>query len=475
MYLVGDKMDSIIYNGENFSTTRTEKITDFGISADDVILTADSGYIFTDGKMEFKNDDGSVGISFPIYGFFSSENQRIIRIKLFDMKFYLREDLASYPIQEITLETEVGTVEGSDERGLSPLLDEHAKIDNRKRPTNWRDDNVAFTITTDKGYVIDRAVLSVYTARGSTTSWDLYETFNLDDETNILEFIPSEFFSRANVGEVTLNSKDYMIIEVTTIKGSTTDEPIPYKSNSFLRSYIADDDLLNDLSNLIYTGDAVQMNDLTSSIHKIYKIPFKIDEELIRDDKRKIYLGVYETPAESYLLDVSTLIYDFGGVEVPLIYNNLFDYKDTEAIIHLPFIEPIPVDIFKVIGGRVECILYLDVYTGEGTYIITSDKIEGNILFKRDVTVGYEIPILNKTNNMLINNLSRFTFDLDYLFKIEINRNIPLDNNKNYNLVYDKISNYGGNIKVEDLEIKSKATRSEKEEIKMILEQGIKI
>lgn len=468
-------MTDIIYNGENFSTTRTEKITDFGSSADDVILTADSGYIFTGGKMEFKNADGSVGISFPIYGFFSSENQRIIRIKLFDMRFYLMEDLASYPIQEITLETEEGTGEGSDDRGLSLLLDEHSNVDNRERPTNWNDSNIAFTITTDKGYVIDRAVLNIFTARGTDTKWDLYETFNLDDESNILEFIPSEFFSRAGVGQVILNSADYMIIEVSTIKGSTADEPIPYKSNGFLRSYIADDDLLNDLSNLIYTGDAVQMNDLTTSIHKIYKIPFKIDEELIRDDIRNIYLGVYETPTEGYLIDVSTLIYDFGAVEVPLIYGNLFDYKDTETIIHLPFIEPIPVDIFKVIGGRVECLLYLDVYTGEGTYIITSDKIEGNILFKRDVTVGYEIPILNKSNNMLINNLSRFTFNLDYLFKIEINRNIPLDNNKNYNLVYDTISNYEGNIKVEDLEIKSKATRSEKEEIKMILEQGINI
>jgi len=468
-------MTDLIYNGENFSTTQTEKIINFGSSADDVILTADSGYIFTGGKMEFKNDVDNVAISFPIFGFFASENQRTIRIKLFDMMFYLQERLASYPIQEITLETEVGTVDGSDERGLSFILDEHVNIDNRKRPINWRDDNVAFRITTDKGYIIDRAVLSVYTARSSITAWDLYEVFNLDDESNILEFIPSEFFSRANVRESTLNGNDYIIIEVTTIKGSTTDEPIPYKSNSFLRSYIADDELLNNLSNLIYTGDDVQMNNLTSSIHKIYKIPFKIDEELIRDDIRNIYLGVYETPAEGYLLDVSTLIYNFGGVEVPLIYDNLFDYKDTETIIHLPFIEPITVDTFKVVGGRVECILYLDVYTGDGTYIITSDKIEDNILFKRDVTVGYEIPILNKSTNMLINNLSRFTFNLDYLFKIEINRNIPLDNNKNYNLVYDKISNYEGNIKVEDLEIKSKATRSEKEEIKMILEQGIKI
>lgn len=469
-------MDYIIYNGENFTTTRTEKITDFGVGAEDVILTADDGYIFTDGVMEFKNEDGSVGISFPIFGFFASENQRIIRIKLFDMRYYLQEDLASYPIQEITVKTELGEIEGSDERGLSVILDEHAYIDNRKRPTNWKDDNVAFTITTEKGYVIDRAILTVYTARGSLVSWDLYETFNLNEESTILEFIPSVFFSRAKTTETTLNRNDYMIIEVTTIKGSSTDEPVSYKSNNFIRSYIADDELLNNLSNLIYSSeDDIRMNNLMFTIHKIYKIPFKIDEELIRDEKRKIYLGVYETPVEGHLLDVSTLIYDFGSVEVPLIYNNVFDYKDTETIIHLPFIEPVYVDTFKVIGSKVKCVLYLDVYTGEGTYIVTSDKIEDNIIFKRDITVGYEIPILSKSTNVVINNLNRFSYNLDYEFKIEVNRNIPLDDNKNYNLVYDVISNYEGYVKVKDLEIKSKATREEKEEIKYLLEQGIYI
>lgn len=434
----------------------------------EIVITADEGRIFNTAQKYFQFwDDGSYKDNFNLDSFISANGRELI-INLADFLIETgktAEKLSGYDNQGLLCRTVPN--EGFIVDKINFDL-ENCTVDNDERITN-RDDYI--NIIADDGFIMDYLMIGLKNPRSTASEYNILNLFLSGDKTQVNIYLP-DLYNELPFSPSTITNATFQIITAKAIEHITVDDDV-FKSNDFLKTYIGDFDTLYDISILMY-GENLGGVDIMNTIQSIYSLPFKFDEDLIIPTQRLIFFGNVESDVLANLTNVNTLIVNFGIVEVPVLYDSLFDYKDTDCFIHLPFLSnPIDVDAYKIVGHKVHARLFIDLYTGEGTYILTSDSVDNQIIFKQVVKVGYEIPIVNIHRNVILGTLDKFNYNLDYEFKIEVNRNIPIFTNEKSNLIYDKIENYSGVVKVNDTQLMVNCSNTEKDEIRNLLTTGI--
>lgn len=217
--------------------------------------------------------------------------------------------------------------------------------------------------------------------------------------------------------------------------------------------------------------------DLGQYIINILELPFPLDENYYNGQQQiKLYNRTLETFGESLATDFIEL--DLGVINVPLKYNNAFDYVNTNTIFHLPFMENFEIPIEYVIGCEIGIKYLIDVYSGNATMNISSSKLDGEVVHTAKFKIGKSIPfiqtygsreVLGDRNNMVVFNNITTAF-------IEVIRNKPyaLDNPFNNNTTrYTQLKNESGFIQVTNSDIQGIATTTELEYIKSILNEGV--
>ena len=210
-------------------------------------------------------------------------------------------------------------------------------------------------------------------------------------------------------------------------------------------------------------------------INSLYILPFDIPSDILGDTST-ILLGNLDSDVESTLINTYSFDIDAGEIEVPLKYNNIYDFVNTECILHLPFLDKVYLNTEYVVGQTITIDFTIELYSGTLTANIKS-SFNNEIIASVQGLIGMNIPFIEKSNGNIINSISNVYKNRNNRCFIEVKRNIPYTKNNNVFggsvVEYGKIGDYAGYLECDKIVLETNATNQEQEEIKNLLRRGV--
>lgn len=210
---------------------------------------------------------------------------------------------------------------------------------------------------------------------------------------------------------------------------------------------------------------------LSSFIINMLSIPFKLNPDLYLDETN-IVLSEFNTQILTPILKTDEIKISLGDIVVGNLFNNSLDYSETKYKLLFPFIKKtINLEPDLVIGKTISSEYVLDCYTGDITINIFSD---GDLVVTESDKIGRSIPIRILQN--VENTLSGFSGVLNDRMGVSIEVEKPvLVGGEMDNLVFSSgvIGGVSGYLEVLEIDLKSKATSNEKQNIINLLKSGV--
>lgn len=224
------------------------------------------------------------------------------------------------------------------------------------------------------------------------------------------------------------------------------------------------------------TVETPTTTDLGINILGLIELPLNIEASLIVG-QQKVYLGDYQTTVNADFLSVDVLNVKLGKIIVPETHNNVLDFLNTTAIIHLPYSNAINLDINYVIGEEIEIEYNINMYDGLATINIYSSKLD-DIIATANIDMNIRIPFANMAtypSGNAPNDVKLGGYNGILKPFIEIVRNESDSSNKFFTIPITEEKVLLGNtgyIEVQNIDLKCNATSSEKDMIINALKQG---
>ena len=211
-------------------------------------------------------------------------------------------------------------------------------------------------------------------------------------------------------------------------------------------------------------------------ILSLLNIPFTVPAENIILPE-SIILSNFDTKVLAPKINVDVLKIKLGDIVVPATNNSLYDYVNTVALLHLPRMDSVAIELEYVVGHTISIEYLLDCYTGDATVNIYSDRIDSPIITK-SVNIGVNIPYANTHNTASLDNGdievggdNGVTTAFIELVKVD---SVLKDGLFTIPVIDEAILNTAtGFIQVEKVELKTSALRNEKEMLINILNNGV--
>lgn len=225
-------------------------------------------------------------------------------------------------------------------------------------------------------------------------------------------------------------------------------------------------------------GDSLETTtyDYGQFILSVLAIPFTVPAENVILPEN-ITLANFDTGVPAPKINVDVLKINLGDIVVPAVNNNLYDYVNTVALLHLPRMDSVAIELEYVIGHTISIEYLLDCYNGDVTVNIYSDRIEAPIITK-SVNIGVNVPYTNTNNaasldngNIEVGGDNGVTKAFIELVKVD---SILKDGLFTIPVIDEAVLNTAtGFIQVENVELKTRALRNEKEMLINILNNGV--
>lgn len=228
--------------------------------------------------------------------------------------------------------------------------------------------------------------------------------------------------------------------------------------------------------------NGVEIADYSNLLVGVMRYPFAIPETL-KGSYGGIYLGAnqYEdVKATDILTDIIEI--DLGEINCVSEFNDLRDYLNTEAILRLPHLSSVNLDLEYVIDQTIGVKYVVNLINGETTVIVTSSKLpsDNNTLLTLNATLGTAIPIAHKdgfnykpidTDNLRLGGINYISSPT-----IDIVRNEQVNGDSMFTIpVKDSglLTGFTGWTKIDDIVFTVNATQQEKQEIIALLKSGV--
>lgn len=242
--------------------------------------------------------------------------------------------------------------------------------------------------------------------------------------------------------------------------------------------YLIDDDTAREITKLTFTYDnGLIVRDYSYALLGLIQLPFLFNETDVFAEQT-IKLGMFDTNLPALLMNFDKYNYSLGEITTPAIKDNLLDFANTVCILHLPYMKSVVVDVDYVIGQTIYIDYLINLYDGTAVVNIKSTKTNA-VFYTNNVDLGLSIPFAN-TNTAPTRNRP---YDIEMggfngLLKpyIEVMRGDMILENGFFTIpVSDEsiLSNQVGFVKVDEIELKTKATLSEKQMILNELTKGV--
>lgn len=288
-------------------------------------------------------------------------------------------------------------------------------------------------------------------------------------------FTDNDTTFQVNISDmITDNVKQISFSLFTEPNGSEPEPPKEYTSD-FITTFKTDSETLSDLGDVLFTDSQI---DIGKFIYKIYSLPFKVDKRLISSEKLPIKIGDIDTGQKAKYIQQNKLKIDFGDIQVTGEYGNVFDFKDTKCYLHAPYLdEPIDIEPSYVIDKDINVFYTVDLYTGTTTLYIHSYELDS--VFKRqEIEAVREIPFHTEQNGFTQKDIDAYKYNDMITPFIEVVRNRPYSKGKDFGknvIETGKLQEYNGYVEVDNIDLKSRATSTEHDNIVSMLNSGIYI
>ena len=225
-------------------------------------------------------------------------------------------------------------------------------------------------------------------------------------------------------------------------------------------------------------GSATNIVDYGRFILGLIKLPFTVDPAFIVGTEQ-VLLGPLETGVFAGLMNVDRLTYSLGSIAVAGSEGNVLDFADTEAVLHLPYTNPVKLDVDYVIGQTVTVDLLINLYDGTADYNITSTKL-GGVVVTDKVRLDIGIPFASPDTTPGSSSLTNIDFGVAngvqtaYIEILRKGQVLPYGFFTSPVVVESTIGFQTGYVVVEDVNLKvPRATASEIAEIERLLGDGV--
>lgn len=228
-----------------------------------------------------------------------------------------------------------------------------------------------------------------------------------------------------------------------------------------------------------YTGmdspdEAVPQGD---NVISFIDLPFNIPVDL-QIGSKPIEIGSIPTYITAPYLNIDLYAYNMGDITIPDDKNNFLSFENTTVVLHLPYTNPINLDIDYVIGQTISIVYNISLYTGIASVNISSTKING-VIDTKSIKMNIDIPFGKPDDNPSANSPRNIDFGIDngvLIPYIEILRYDAILENGFFTVpVPDEtlLIEQSGFIKIDEIDLKVKASKDEKEMILTAINQGV--
>lgn len=222
--------------------------------------------------------------------------------------------------------------------------------------------------------------------------------------------------------------------------------------------------------------------DYSQYILNLITLPFSLNDNLIYEKDTFVKLGNTKTSYVADRLTIDTLKYNIGEIYTPAPNGNLLDLANKTTVLHLPFITPLVIDKQYVIGYTIQIEFVINLTNSDCDINVRSDALnEGNgygLITSTSVNLNTIVP-WGRVDNIPTNDPSSLSIVTDnsvYQAYIEVITNEPINIDGTWTIpVTDEaiINTASGYIEVSNIDLVSKATRNEKDDIIKRLSDGI--
>lgn len=140
--------------------------------------------------------------------------------------------------------------------------------------------------------------------------------------------------------------------------------------------------------------------DYGNQILGLVSLPFAIDPSYIVEPE-SVQLGELTLNVRAPRVTDDSIRVPLGSIVVPPAVDST-DYVGVTALLYLPRLDPVSIDLEYVIGQTLTVDYLIDVYSGRATVNIESTKT-GGVVIQREVDMGFNIPYINFLNQSVDN------------------------------------------------------------------------
>lgn len=147
-------------------------------------------------------------------------------------------------------------------------------------------------------------------------------------------------------------------------------------------------------------NQSIDRVDYGGQILSLIGLPFEIDPSYVMEAE-PVQLGDLMTKVEAPRINSDRIRVPLGSIVVPDAVDST-DYVGVTALLYLPRLDPVSIDLEYVIGQTLAVDYLIDVYSGRATVNIESTKT-GGVVVQREVDMGFNIPYINFLNQSVDN------------------------------------------------------------------------
>ena len=223
--------------------------------------------------------------------------------------------------------------------------------------------------------------------------------------------------------------------------------------------------------------DGGEQIDYGKYILGLINLPFLINPDMVVT-QQDVRLGPLDTDILANFLNSDTIRLPLGEIAVIGTKGNFLDYKDTVAMLHLPYCDSVALDLEYVIDQTVSIEYLISLYDGTAVVNISSSKT-GDIVLTQNIDMNITIPFANINTYPARNGADSVKLGGDNGIRtafIELLRNDAVLESGFFTIpIVDEkpLAGYTGFARIEEINLSSKATSYEKDLIVNQLNAGV--
>ncbi len=295
------------------------------------------------------------------------------------------------------------------------------------------------------------------------------------------DFNNTDHFIVSDLETLELDS-DYVISEITPTleiktKPEEPEEPEEPETENLFNIYNITKQNFIDLMGIDSIDESFTPID-NSYIIDFYNLPFNIDD-IIHNTPTNIKYGKYDSKVQAKPVLKDKIKVDLGNIEIPLKYNNSYDYNVNQVLLYLPLTEPVELDYKYIINSTINISYEINLNNHKTNLVIKSSLLNDDVAYITNIDIIDSLLLINSKKERTDYKTRTTVYNHIKTPYIQIIRNTPYEIDSYYSSVTGQeqtlFKNLTGYNELLDIDLKFKCNNLEKQELKNILKNGFKI